>query len=241
GRVTRTRLTFGRQRLVSPAAWSADSSRVAFAAGAQQNRIFEKTASSAAEEKELLSELDKSHTLTDWSRDGRFLLYNSRNQGRDELWILPLKGDRKSVRLLGTEFSERNGVLSPDMRWIAYDSTESGRSEVYVRPFIASGPSLGDVKWPISRDGGSSPRWRGDGGELFFSGVPDRGVKMAAQIKAGGSTFEPGVPQRLFQTQPDVGWDVASDGNRFLLSLPQLQSAQLPLNVVLNWQAQLRK
>ncbi len=241
GRVTRTRLTFGRQRLISPGVWSADASRMAFAAGVQRDRIFERTVSSAAEEKELLRELDRRHTLTDWSRDGRFLLYNSSNPGRDELWILSLEGDRKSVRLLGTEFSEGNGVFSPDMRWIAYNSTESGRSEVYVRPFLASGPSLGEGKWQVSRDGGTSPRWRGDGRELFFSGVPDGGVKMAVQIKSGSSTFEPGVPQRLFQTQPDVGWDVASDGKRFLLSLPQPQFAQTPLNVVLNWRAQLRR
>ena len=61
----------------------------------------------------------------------------STQNGGNDVWVLPLEGDRKPVLLLGTQFLETLGVFSPDGRWIAYVSNESGRNEVYVRPFVA--------------------------------------------------------------------------------------------------------
>lgn len=111
---------------------------------------------------------------TSWSRDGRFLLYtavSTPNTGND-VWVLPLAGDRKPVLLLGTQFLERLGVFSPDGRWIAYVSNESGRDEVYVRPFAAQGPSgaptLAEGKWQISRNGGERDAVRGRGQNEWF-------------------------------------------------------------------------
>jgi Tol biopolymer transport system component len=160
GRGVRTRFTF-RQSLGSPAVWSADGSRIIFAAGNTLDTIYEKDSSGAGEEKELLKKPNEIKIPSNWSRDGRFLLYSTANVPRTgvDLWVLPLEGDRKPVLLLGTEFDERGGSFSPDMRWIAYDSNESGRYEIYVRPFNASGssaPSLGAGKWQVSKDGGNS-------------------------------------------------------------------------------------
>ena len=71
--------------------------------------------------------------------------------------------ERKRVAFLRSEFDELFGHLSPDSHWMAYTSDESGQREVYVRPF----PDAGD-QWRISIEGGSQPRWRGDGKELFL-------------------------------------------------------------------------
>ena len=49
-------------------------------------------------------------------------------------------------------------------------------------------------KWQVSTEGGSQPRWRGDGWEIFYFS-PDRKL-MAVEVKAEGSTFEVGVPDR---------------------------------------------
>jgi dipeptidyl aminopeptidase/acylaminoacyl peptidase len=148
--------------------------------------------------------------------------------------------------LLRTEFNEGQAAFSPDMRWIAYASTESGRSEVYVRPFVSGGtgpPSLGQGKWQVSKDGGSEPRWRADGKEIIFQAPPNGRSKMAVEVKTNGAAFEAGVPQKLFQAQQiDNGWDATSDGKRLILAMPEVQqTTQVPITVVLNWQAQLRK
>jgi hypothetical protein len=37
------------------------------------------------------------------------------------------------------------------------------------------------------------------------------------------------------------GWDVSADGQRFLSSAPQVQQPALPITVVLNWPALLKK
>jgi hypothetical protein len=66
---------------------------------------------------------------------------------------------------------------------------------------------------------------------------------MAVEVKTNGAAFEVGVPQRLFLAQQiDNGWDAASDGKRLILAMPEVQqTAQVPITVVLNWQAQLKK
>ena len=139
-------------------------------------------------------------------------------------------------------------MFSPDTRWVAYTSNESGRYEVYVRPFLASGPSgtpsLGEGKWQVSKDGGSAtitPAWRADGKELVFP-APN-GSPIAVDVSANGAAFQPGVPKQLFALPPNVGdWDMTADGKRFLVFMPSKQeSANTPITVVLNWQAELKK
>ena len=84
-------------------------------------------------------------TPTDWSPDGRFILYRQGdpNTGQD-LWVLPMMGERKPFPFVKTNFEEREGHFSPDGRWVAYVSNESGRFEIYVQPFPGSGG-----KWQV--------------------------------------------------------------------------------------------
>jgi serine/threonine protein kinase len=244
-RGVRTRFTF-RQSPGSPAVWSADGSRIIFAAGnTLLDTIYEKDSSGAGEEKELFRKADEIKIPESWSRDGRFLLYSTANTARtgSDVWVLPLQGERKPVLLLGTEFEERAGSFSPDMRWVAYFSNESGRFEVYVRPFNASGPggpSLGPGKWQVSKDGGAQPKWRADGKELIFR-APN-GSPVAVEVDGGGPAFKPGIPTQLFAAPADAGWDVTADGKRFFMAVPPNQKAtDEPITVVLNWQAELKK
>ena len=247
-RGVRTRITSQQGTVAgAPPVWSPDGSRIAFAAGNNNNldTLFEKPSSGAGEAKELYKKAGEIKYPTSWSHDGRFLLYNAAAEKTGlDLWVLPLEGNRKPVLLLGTPFYEGQGSFSPDMRWIAYTSNESGRYEIYVRPFIASGPSgvpaLGEEKWPISKDGGIQPKWRADGKEIIFSG-PMR-AKMAVDVRANGPVFEPGVPQRLFTAPFSLGWDVTGDGKRFLLAVAAgQQNPSTPITVVLNWPALLKK
>ncbi|HJT89560.1 MAG TPA: hypothetical protein VJ732_16940, partial [Bryobacteraceae bacterium] len=245
-RGVRTRLTF-QQNAGSPPLWSPDGSRIAFAAGGALDTLFEKPSSGAGEAKELFKKEGEIKVPSSWSRDGRFLLYYTvGGKTHDNLWVLPLEGNRKPDLLLGTPFNEAQAAFSPDMRWIAYTSDESGYNEIYVRPFLAAGPSgapaLGDGKWQISKDGGTDPKWRSDGKEIFFQAPPQGTAKMAVEVEANGAVFEAGVPRRLFTAPPDFGWDATGDGKRFLLAIPPgQQQADTPITVVLNWPALLKK
>ena len=245
-----TRFTFDQAPDSAPV-WSPDGSRVAFAAyRAGGNGIYQKTTNGAGKEQALVSVTGDEKFPDDWSRDGRFLLYTQQDpQTHADLWVLPLAGDGTpsgtATSFANTVFSEEQGRFSPDTRWIAYASDESGRSEIYIQPFPA--PPNGGSKTPISRDGGSQPRWRRDGKELFYSS-PD-GKLMAVDVTEG-PIFKASAPRILFQVPvAQIGhneggvqvlaWDVAPDGKRFLIDTATTSSESV--TVVLNWTTELNK
>ena len=179
------------------------------------------------------------------------LLYSTPGTPDTDLWVLPLGGagsgteDRKAVPLLKTEFAERGARFSTDVRWFYYTSNKSGKDEAYVRAFDpAFVPSPGG-EFIVSKDGGASPHWRGDGKEIFYL-APDGGV-MSVDI-ATSPEFKAGVPKRLFKVPPGVVfWDVSNDGKRFLIPVaegatPAVSAATpAPYKVVLNWTSTLKK
>jgi hypothetical protein len=99
----------------------------------------------------------------------------------------------------------------------------------------------------VSREGSAQPRWRRNGGELFYL-APDR-VLMAVPVKAG-APLQIGRPTALFRTRLEylglqgplfmAGDDVTADGQRFLLNAPPEQVV-VPIDVLLNWTAVLNK
>jgi dipeptidyl aminopeptidase/acylaminoacyl peptidase len=175
----------------------------------------------------------------DWSRDGRFILYEEDNASgnRRSLWILPAAAGKGKPRpYLQTPFNEYMGRFSPDSRRVAFQSDESGRYEVYVDTFPE--PS-GKVR--ISTAGGIVPQWSANGRELFYIS-PDFKL-MSVGLKVGASSVEPSVPHALFplpvfdaELSP---YEVASDGERFLVLKPP--EAAAPLTVIVNWPALLNK
>jgi hypothetical protein len=111
-------------------------------------------------------------------------------------------------------------------KWLAYTSDESGRREVYVQSFPTGGG-----KWQVSTSGGSDPRWRGDGRELFYF---SQGKLVAVPISVGAS-FEAGVPVALFEANTGAHvFAVDPSGQRFLILAPLGKSAP-PMTVLLDW------
>jgi hypothetical protein len=142
---------------------------------------------------------------------------------------------------LKSRVSRFRARFSPDGHWIAYTSDESGSDEIYVREFSSGPEGSQDAagKWLISKSGGTEPRWRGDGKELFYV-APD-GKLMSVEISAK-PVFQAGMPRPLFQLPLGfIGVEGTSDGTRFLIGVPVAQSASVPFTVVLNWQTTLKK
>jgi dipeptidyl aminopeptidase/acylaminoacyl peptidase len=174
----------------------------------------------------------------DWSRDGRFIIYRSTDPDSSmDLWVLPLSGDRKPFPFVRTPFTERDAQFSPDVRWVAYQSDESGRNEIYAQPFPGPGG-----KWQVSNAGGTQPRWRRDGKEIFYLSPDGRLMSAAVETAPGSPTFKASPPVELFATSvlgisvPNrQQYAVSADGQRFLLNVPAENASVSPITVILNW------
>jgi Tol biopolymer transport system component len=222
--------------------WSPDGARIVFASlreGAPN--LFQKMANGSGQEDPLYkSPLAK--LPSDWSTDGRFLLCGTVDpKTRYDLWVLSIAGDHKWEVFWQTPANESRAMFSPNGRWVVYESDESGKKEIYVQSFPASG-----AKWQISVSGGSQPRWRRDGKELFYLGG-DRKV-TAVDVNTEAPTFAHGTPKALFETRISKGEDragdqyvVTSDGQRFLVNTVAEEGAYTPITVIHNWTAGLKK
>jgi dipeptidyl aminopeptidase/acylaminoacyl peptidase len=156
----------------------------------------------------------------------------------DDLWLIPMVGDKKPFKFLGPPADQIHANFSPDGHLVAYTSNESGRFQVYVQTF-----PLSDRKWQVSTDGGYEPRWRGDGHEIYYLSE-DR--KLMAVAVGTGPSFA--VPKMLFQTRVPEGvtsrrthYVPSRDGQRFLVNTQSGDAPPNPITVVVDWQAELKK
>ena len=250
GRGVPTRFTFDAGADGDPL-WSPDGSRVVFRASRKiVNDLFERPSSSVGAERLLLETAEPKVPLA-WSHDGRFLLYASQNPNTgSDLWALSLDEDLRPSTNAGraypvvqTGFDEWGGQFSPNGRWVAYESNESGPFEVYVRTFPDPG---GHTR--VSTAGGTQPRWRPDGKELFYIAPDTRLMAVPISVGRDKSTLEVGTAVPLFATRLASGsgisavigmrpqYAVAADG-RFLMNVTLDAGAASPITVVLNWDA----
>jgi Tol biopolymer transport system component len=217
--------------------WSPDGSRIVFSSNRSGvHQLYQKSVTGAGGEELLLSTAELKFA-TDWSLDGRFLLYLSDNQKTgSDLWALPMNGDRTPFPVVKTTFNEGQAQFSPDGKWIAYQSNESGSFEIYVQPF--PGP---EGKSRISTNGGGQVRWRRDGKELFYIALDGRLIAIPVQLASSGQAVDVGAPVPLFAApvggalEERQQYIVSSDGQRFLMKAVTEEGSTSPITVILNW------
>src|SRR5262249_30213017 len=133
--------------------WSPDGKTIVYTSNhAGHFDLYEKPADGSGEEREVLK-TEHNKYPSQWSQDGHFLLYTDVDtKTGNDIWILPMTGDRKAIPFLRTNFDEFDARVSPDGRWIGYTSNESGGIEMYVRPFApdARNEATAGGKWMIS-------------------------------------------------------------------------------------------
>jgi Tol biopolymer transport system component len=234
-------LTTGSVGLDSAPFWSPDGERVVFSS-IRDGGVFNlyQRAVAGAQDELLYANANPKHA-SDWSRgpDGGYIVFDERDsKTQRDLWVLPMQGSARTPDpFLRSPADESSGVLSPDGRWMAYTSDESGQPEVYVRGF-----PRGEGPWRISSSGGREPRWRGDGGELYFRSGSDLMAVSIGTAPGVQSTIRAEQPRLLFRSigTGEVSYSVSADGQRFLVVAPARDDPSGPqLDVLLNWEAAL--
>ena len=240
-----TRFTFGASEEVV-GVWSRDGKTLAYRDVGERVKLLSKSVSGLEPEKTLYSgEIAGDVLPNSWTLDDTKILctmfFPTRVGDRvTGLVIMPAAGGQP-VPFLETKGSEQNGQISPDGKWAAYASNESGDWDVYVTTFPGAAG-----KWQISRGGGTEPRWRGDGKELFYIG--QSGILMAVPVETEGS-FASGTPVPLFQIRgrshvsatDEFTYDVSRDGKQFLVNRYLKADHPNPLTIVLNATAETEK
>ena len=207
-----------------------DGQHIVFASERPAFHVYRKSINGTAEEPLVTGQY---HTQpTSFSRDGRWVVdQQSDPKTQGDLWMVSFDGDRKTT-LLATVADEGDGVVSPDGRWLAYTSDASGREEGVRQGF----PEAGE-RWQVSSAGGHGPRWARDGRELFY--LSD-GRVMGAAVDVSARGFAVGKPAALLDGNY-LFFDVAPDGQRFIVLRRDPAAQRVRVQVVLNWLDELRK
>jgi len=231
-RGTRTRLTFGAGQDWDPT-WTPDGKRVIFWDGSTR-AISMKAADGTGETEILVTEKIIDSGIPSVSPDGKLMAFWGINrETREDLYTMPLDGDRKPVMLLQTPASEEHPRISPDGRYLAYVSDESGRVEVYLTQFPG-----GEGKWQVSVNGGQTPAWDRRGDRLYYR---EEDAIMEVDVVTEPAV-ELGSPRKLF-TAVEAGveifgytrFDVAPDERFMMVREIKEEGVEPSLVLVRNW------
>jgi len=221
--------------------WSPDETEIIFSS--DQLALFDlyRRPLDRSKPEQLLYKSANDKQINDWSSDGKFLLFPRGGIPRPEAMYGCCRSVKPEPRpLLQTKADEWESRFSPDVRWVAYMSNESGQNQIYVQSFPDAA-----IRVPISREGGTNPRWHPQGKELFFIGRDN--ALMSVEVQTDASGLRAGPPKTLF-TLPMLGpapvvagYDLSSDGERFLMNLQVPGSTADHIAVVLNWLADVKR
>jgi len=233
-RGTITNISSDTERSEAPV-WSPDGNTVAYVSRGLRSELHIRSADGSGES----AKLAESPRImpTDWSPDGRYILYMNFLQGIPALWTYDTVEKRGSERV---PMPAADGQFSPDGRWLSYTIGGNIAPGIYVQPFPGPGP-----RTQISVSGGTQSRWSPDGKELYYIGSGKH--LMAVSIKTEGGKLVASPPRVLFRTRMHATryaifqYDVSHDGKRFLINSLPREDAAAPLALLTDWSAQVGK
>jgi eukaryotic-like serine/threonine-protein kinase len=221
------------------AIWSPDGRRIIYSSDRNgEYDVFVRNSNGRGEERALFG-TEGNAWVMDWSPDGEYVFVTNNPDDRPKTFYVndPLGSEASELTaLLETGFAERAPNLSPDGRYVAYATDETGQEEVFVERFREP-----DDKIQVSLNGGTSPRWRADGKEIFY--VSDSSL-VAVPISLTPD-FTVGEPAILFEHDnlaPESGqqYDVSPDGERIVIVEFVNREERATIRLVLNWFAEFR-
>ena len=211
--------------------WSPDGSRLVYESHRNSTLAFyEKVVDSPSPERFFLT-LNRENGPCAWSPSGREVLYFAFDpKTKYDLWVAPVAGEHKPAVLVQTPFNEECGDFSPDEDFLVYTSDETGFPQVLVQQLSRGADGVlraSGRRWQISSAGGTRPRWRKDGKEIFFMGPSEGATRlMSVPVKRTSSGLDTGAPVPLFAARSD-SYVASPDGQRFLIAVPATQSGSI--------------
>jgi eukaryotic-like serine/threonine-protein kinase len=229
-----SRFTFNPAEEVS-AAWSRDGRVIAYRTVTVNVAVKLKKVQGLEADKTIYDRSAKGEMIPNsWTVDNQSILCTSQyGKGGTSLSLVSAEGG-KEIPFLEGKASYTNGQISPDGKWVTYASNETGDWEIYVTTFPGAAG-----KWQVSRGGGTEPRWRGDGKEIFYVGPKGMLTAVEVSTSAGFSGGSP-VPLFPFRGRAQISstdlftYDVTKDGKKFIVNRYVKPEYVAPLTVVLN-------
>ena len=234
-RATLVPLTHGSNDCYAPV-WSPDGLKVAFNSRETGNEdVYVQEVSGTRPWEMVHDAKDHDTTVTDWSADGRYLLFDAHPRSNDskiEVWLHDVSAKSSHV-ILSDPFSQSGATLSRDGRWLAYTSLEGGSPQVFIRPF----PAL-DRKWLVSGKNADEAHWRSDGRELLFISRDEAGAHLqSVSLQGSADAPNPGTPKELFLIDPRIdSLAPNADHSRFLAARALKASGKNAIRVILDWE-----
>ena len=236
---TSGRFTFGPSEEATPV-WAPDGNRLAYGSG---DSGMEVKATTGLEKERVIAERPATRLAlggglvspNSWAPNGEYVVTRVDGARQEPFYLALLKiGEPKLSRMLASKGSQSNGQISPDGKWLAYATDDSDGWNIFVTTFPGAAG-----KWQVSVGGGTEPRWRGDGKEIFY--LDTKRMLMAVPV-GSGPTFSSGTAQPLFRVRSrapisntDVfSYDVSKDGSRFIVNRYVKPSSVPPLDILLN-------
>ncbi len=189
-RGTESRFTFDPATDRAPL-WSPDESAIVFASDRAAVWNLYRKAVNGSKPEEPLAYPGEDQFPSQWSPSTASIVYHTARPATGwDIGLVPLVEPSRPKSFLRTPFNEVQGAISPNGEWMAYASDETGSFEIYLQSVPAGGN-----KRQISVHGGSDPRWRPDGTELFYISLNLKLMSVKIRFRP---QLEESVPKQLF-------------------------------------------
>ncbi|MBN2320655.1 MAG: protein kinase [Acidobacteria bacterium] len=210
--------------------WSPDGRRIAFTSNKSGSGDLIEKEIDTTNEKVILPNSPDTELMGAWSKDEKYIAYVNDTALKQDIYILPLTGEKKPFPIKEIPGLQWTPSFSPNGKWLAYQSNEDGTWEIYILSF----PDAEQI-FKVSNNGGVQPLWGKGGNELFYLSLD--GKLMTVDTSDINSL---GIPEKLFDTQMNIDdngnqYDVASDGEGFLILKPVEQKTSNPITIAINW------